>query len=889
MGVLGKRKSNLWCRGTIVQMAEEGHKYKVEFKKGKKIVLPAHHVASEKNPVLDDLFIGCRVVARYKDKKGKILFNAAVLFELPEGKNRMRFLVFYDDGQAAYLALKDLHVVCKQLKKVWRDIEDEKNRLQVKEYLRVYPKPIAVALCIGQDTKVMRNGKFEECTVLQLDGSLVQICYKKDKQKEWVHKSSDLLEHIVYIKEKEKEKTQQVALQKTQQKSQQSPQQKTQQSIQQKSQQAPPQKAQQPDKTGNAVPQHNTTSSLTKFATVASTTLTLAADSPARVTQQSNTTVTKTPPKHHQNIILAAFQPKVILQKLSMEVILKKLSVLSPVLPADGVSKDCMQTVKSATAISTSNLRSAKRPSPDEEEVYVSEEEEHISVQDQYKSRNLYHRCCSACLDGIRPSQVNMHHGQNPLLIPLLFKFRRMTARRRIKGKVFSHIFYHSPCGQSLCDMQEVQEYLFETRCDFLFLEMFCMDPFVLMNRTRPPSTSSDRPHLYLPDISEGREALPLPCVNEVDNKPTPNVSYTKDRFPAPGVSINTSLDFLIGCDCTDGCWDRSKCACHQLTIEATSLCSGGPVDASAGYTHKRLPTSLPTGVYECNRLCRCDPRMCSNRLVQHGLQLRLELFMTRQKGWGIRCRDDVAKGTFVCIITGKIVNEDEVNEDDTVSGNEYLANLDFIEGVENLKEGYESGLYCSDTEVESNKTITVKTRPLRKNTLYQEDSSNGEGKTILSHKPHKASKDAQKKATKQMREDGQVNSGPKRHFAIKSCQTRVKPPETTEEQNKKMRTVLPANTRRLFDGKENCYIIDARQEGNLGRYINHSCNPNLFVQNVFVDTHDLRFPWVAFFASKRIKAGTELTWDYNYEVGSVEGKVLLCYCGSSRCTGRLL
>ncbi|ROI82007.1 Histone-lysine N-methyltransferase SETDB1-A [Anabarilius grahami] len=863
MGGLGKSKSNLWCRGTIVQTAEKGHKYKVEFKKGKKIVLPAHHVASEKHPVLEDLFIGCRVVARYKDKKGKILFNAAVLVELPERKNRMRFLMFYDDGQAAYLALPDLHVVCKQLKNVWRDIEDEKNRLQVKEYLRVYPKPIAVVLRIGQDTKAMRNGKFEECTVLQLDGSLIQICYKKDKQKEWVYKASDLLEHIANIKKKEKEKLQQAALQKTQQKTQQSP--------QQKSQQAPPQKAQQPDKTGNVVPQHNTTSSSTKFAsaTVASTTLTSAADSPARVTKQSDTTVTKTPSISSQNIMLAAFQPKVILQKLSMEVILKKLSVLSPVLPADGVSKDCMQTVKSATAISTSNLRcvmglyglnmgwdgilitnhltlhsrSAKRPSPDEEE-------EHISVQDQYKSRNLYHRCCSACLDGIRPSQVNMHHGQNPLLIPLLFKFRRMTARRRIKGKVFSHIFYRSPCGRSLCDMQEVQEYLFETRCDFLFLEMFCMDPFVLVNRTRPPSTSSDRPHLYLPDISEGREALPLPCVNEVDNKPTPNVSYAKDRFPAPGVSINTSLDFLIGCDCTDGCWDR---------------------------------------VYECNRLCRCDPRMCSNRLVQHGLQLRLELFMTRQKGWGIRCRDDVAKGTFVCIITGKIVNEDEVNEDDTMSGNEYLANLDFIEGVENLKEGYESEVYCSDTEVESNKTITVKTWPFRKNTLYQEDSSNGEGKTILSHKPHKASKDAQKKATKQMREDGQENSGPKRHFAIKSCQTRVKPPETTEEQNKKIRTVLPANTRRLFDGEETCYIIDARQEGNLGRYINHSCNPNLFVQNVFVDTHDLRFPWVAFFASKRIKAGTELTWDYNYEVGSVEGKVLLCYCGSSRCTGRLL
>lgn len=180
------------------------------------------------------------------------------------------------------------------------------------------------------------------------------------------------------------------------------------------------------------------------------------------LTRQSDTTVTKTPSISPQNIMLAAFQPKVILQKLSMEVILQKLSMLAPVLPAVGVSKGCIQTVKSATTISTSNLRwvmglywlnmgwdgilttnhltlhsrNAKRPAPDEEEVYVSEEEEHISEQDQYKSINLYHRCCSACLDRVRLSQVNMHHGQNPLLIPLLFKFRQMTARRRIKGKV---------------------------------------------------------------------------------------------------------------------------------------------------------------------------------------------------------------------------------------------------------------------------------------------------------------------------------------------------------------------------------------------------------------------------------------------------------------------
>uniref|UniRef100_A0A8C2JLJ8 [histone H3]-lysine(4) N-trimethyltransferase n=1 Tax=Cyprinus carpio TaxID=7962 RepID=A0A8C2JLJ8_CYPCA len=820
--VLGKRAHNLWSKGTVqdVQTEEGGRRYKVEFKSGKEMVLPAYHVASLQPPILKDLFIGCRVVASSKDDEGKASFNAGVLVELPERKNRMRFLVFFDDGHAAYLALPELHLVCKQLKKVWKDIEDEKFQLQVKEYLRVYPNPIAVVLRVGQDTRAIRDGEFESCTVLQLDGSLIQICFKKDKQKEWIYKGSDKLEHIVNIKQR----------------------------------------------------LLNTAPSLTAVpsATVTSATVTSKAVSPVQVT------VTRTSSISPQKIMSAAFQPKVILERLTM---------LSPVLRT------------------FSNLRSAKRPAPDEEE-------ECFSMQHQNKSIYLHHRCCPACLDGVRPSQGDMHRGQNPLLIPLLFKFRRMTARRRIDGKVFFHIFYRSPCGRSLCDMQEVQEYLLETRCDFLFLEMFCMDPFVLVNRARPPSTSTGKPHLYLPDISEGREVLPVPCINEVDNTLAPNISYTKDRVPAPGFSINTSPDFLIGCDCTDGCQDRSKCACHQLTIEATSLCSGGPVDVSAGYTHKRLPTTLPTGVYECNPLCRCDPRMCSNRLVQHGLQLRLELFMTQHKGWGIRCRDDVAKGTFVCVFTGKIVNEDRVNEDDTVSGNEYLANLDFIEGVEKLKEGYESEAYCSDTEVETNKkTITMKTGPLWKNTLYREDSSSGEelmeldtereetevnhmflDERKLSHKPHETYKDAQKKVIKQMRGDGEETSGPKRCFAIKSFQRRVKPPETLDAKNEKTRTAVTGrNTRRLFNGEETCYIIDARQEGNLGRFINHSCSPNLFVQNVFVDTHDLRFPWVAFFASKRIKAGTELTWDYNYEVGSVEGKVLLCCCGSLRCTGRLL
>ena len=65
---------------------------------------------------------------------------------------------------------------------------------------------------------------------------------------------------------------------------------------------------------------------------------------------------------------------------------------------------------------------------------------------------------------------------------------------------------------------------------------------------------------------------------------------------------------------------------------------------------------------------------------------------------------------------------------------------------------------------------------------------------------------------------------------------------------------------------------MDAKLSGNIGRYFNHSCSPNVFVQNVFIDSYDLRFPYIAFFASNSIKAGTELCWDYNYVIDSVKG-----------------
>uniref|UniRef100_A0AAY4CU91 Histone-lysine N-methyltransferase EHMT1 n=1 Tax=Denticeps clupeoides TaxID=299321 RepID=A0AAY4CU91_9TELE len=79
-------------------------------------------------------------------------------------------------------------------------------------------------------------------------------------------------------------------------------------------------------------------------------------------------------------------------------------------------------------------------------------------------------------------------------------------------------------------------------------------------------------------------------------------------------------------------------------------------------------------------------------------------------------------------------------------------------------------------------------------------------------------------------------------------------------------------------------YCIDARFYGNISRFINHMCEPNLFPCRVFTSHQDLRFPHVAFFASKNISAGDELGFDYGDHFWEIKGKFFSCQCGSPKC-----
>lgn len=80
-------------------------------------------------------------------------------------------------------------------------------------------------------------------------------------------------------------------------------------------------------------------------------------------------------------------------------------------------------------------------------------------------------------------------------------------------------------------------------------------------------------------------------------------------------------------------------------------------------------------------------------------------------------------------------------------------------------------------------------------------------------------------------------------------------------------------------------WVIDANQNGNAARWINHSCNPNCEAVDeegrIFIE------------AIRSIRPGQELGYDYNItsedRLTPAEKKRWPCYCGSSKCRGTLL
>nr|XP_047908439.1 histone-lysine N-methyltransferase SETDB2 isoform X6 [Anser cygnoides] len=566
------------------------------------------------------------------------------------------------------------------------------------------------------------------------------------------------------------------------------------------------------------------------------------------------------------------------------------LTNASEVVDGDGAQEIKPKLRRLLTDASTTNLavgsqsKKEKMEKLDSGSKEASSEIRSVPLSPQYQN----HKCSSACLTN---RAVSSYKGENPLKIPILLHFERRHAKADCLSKTLD-VNYKAPCGRSLRSFQDVQNYLFETECNFLFIDHF---------------------------------------------------------------SFNTS-----------------KCACLQLTARGCHKVSLSPsTKTSRGYSYKRLEGPVPSGIYECSVLCRCDKMMCQNRVVQHGIQVRLQVFNTEKKGWGVRCLDDIDKGTFVCTYSGRLMSRTEAQVLGGASQDkkEESAVNDSRHGVFSKKRKLDSS--CSDSEIElvqtgkdhvlekqeslaqtvdnedessevhpRNSSVAAVRRPGTRIAVVRNRQLQMEVDTLVhsassdednSSQPHQSSKTKLTSGTKkgkrsvqQQKEDHTVKTGQTEPADTDSAEckrkslslqgvacgksdvlddTRVMRPSKNvpqkanhKEENRRQSKQGTFCKEADSDGsllknanEENIYILDATKEGNVGRFLNHSCCPNLFAQSVFVETHNRSFPWVAFFTNRHVKAGTELTWDYGYEAGSMPEMEISCQCGVQTCRKKTL
>ncbi|NXG80633.1 SETMR methyltransferase, partial [Baryphthengus martii] len=247
---------------------------------------------------------------------------------------------------------------------------------------------------------------------------------------------------------------------------------------------------------------------------------------------------------------------------------------------------------------------------------------------------------------------------------------------------------------------------------------------------------------------------------------------YSPDHVAGADGDIDPTEITFPGCSCLSSSCMVGVCSCLRRGENYSALCLR-PADQEQEYARP---------LWECNAMCRCG-ESCQNRLVQRGLRVRLEVFKTEKKGWGLRTLESIPRGRFVCEYAGEVLG---------------------------LKEARRR--IQAQTAKDSNYLIAVR-----------------------EHLHH-----------------GQVL-------------------ET---------------------------FVDPTYVGNVGRFLNHSCEPNLFMVPVRVDS---MVPKLALFAATDISAGEELSYDYsgrfynspksNQEQQSLEednGSRKPCYCGSSTCTSFL-
>lgn len=155
----------------------------------------------------------------------------------------------------------------------------------------------------------------------------------------------------------------------------------------------------------------------------------------------------------------------------------------------------------------------------------------------------------------------------------------------------------------------------------------------------------SARPMGYVSlDISMSKENLPVFLYNDVDcnHDPMYYEYLPKTVFPP---FVFSQANNSGGCACVMGCTEGCFCA----------LKNGGEF----AYDYNGLLLRGKPVIFECGAFCQCPPT-CRNRVGQRGLKNKLEVFRSRETGWGVRSLDLIEAGAFICEYAGVVLTKEQ-------------------------------------------------------------------------------------------------------------------------------------------------------------------------------------------------------------------------------------
>ena len=145
------------------------------------------------------------------------------------------------------------------------------------------------------------------------------------------------------------------------------------------------------------------------------------------------------------------------------------------------------------------------------------------------------------------------------------------------------------------------------------------------------------------------------------------NFRFINESVIRSGVEA-ADAEFLAGCQCTDDRWCQyGSCECLD-EVEQADLMGRESGKLHAYHTHgvkkgylrsKYLESRQP--IYECHAGCACSAN-CPNRVVSKGRTVPLQIFRTKDRGWGVRTMINISKGQFIDRYVGEIIPADEAN-----------------------------------------------------------------------------------------------------------------------------------------------------------------------------------------------------------------------------------